>query len=238
MYIVKHAIIIAAGMGKRLRPLTLDTPKPLIPVNGVTMIDTIIQGLHANKIENIYIVVGYLKEQFYPLVQKYSGIHIIENPYYKTCNNISSLYMARNYLEDCMILDGDQLIYNPRILFSEFEHSGYNSVWVETETDEWLQTVENGIVTSCSRSGGKNGWQLYSISRWTKEDGRKLKHHLELEFEQNRNRQLYWDDVVMFYHLNEYKLGITPMSSRDVIEIDNLKELSDLDSKYSKYIDE
>ena len=62
---VKHAIIMAAGMGKRLRPLTLDVPKPLIPINGKTMIDTIIQGLHANKIEEIYIVVGYLKEQFF-----------------------------------------------------------------------------------------------------------------------------------------------------------------------------
>ena len=235
---VKHAIIMAAGMGKRLRPLTLDVPKPLIPINGKTMIDTIIQGLHANKIEEIYIVVGYLKEQFYFLSRQYSGIHIIENPYYKICNNISSLYMARNYLENCIILDGDQIIYNPKILTPEFERSGYNSVWVETETHEWLQTVENGIVSSCSRSGGKNGWQLYGISRWTKEDGRKLKRHLELEFEQKRNRQIYWDDVVMFYHLNEYRLGITPMCSSDVIEIDNLKELADFDSNYSQYIGE
>lgn len=45
---------------------------------------------------------------------------------------------------------------------------------------------ENGIVTSCSRTGGKRGWQLYSISRWTANDGVKLKYHLEIEFEQKK----------------------------------------------------
>ena len=60
----ERAIIMAAGKGKRMQPLTLETPKPLIKVNGVRMIDTIIRGLHANGITEIYVVVGYLKEKF------------------------------------------------------------------------------------------------------------------------------------------------------------------------------
>lgn len=97
------------------------------------------------------------------LEKEYPGVKLIENPYYDTCNNISSLYVARDYIKNAMILDGDQMIYNPAILTPEFERSGYNSVWTDGETDEWLQTVENGIVVSCSRTGGKKGWQLYSI---------------------------------------------------------------------------
>ena len=54
----ERAIIMAAGKGKRMQPLTLETPKPLIKVNGVRMIDTIIRGLHANGITEIYVVVG------------------------------------------------------------------------------------------------------------------------------------------------------------------------------------
>ena len=104
---------------------------------------------------------------------------------------ICALYVAREHLENAIILDGDQIIYHPEILAPEFERSGYNSVWTDDETDEWLQTVENGIVTGCSRTGGKGGWQLYSISRWTAEDGKRLKGHLEQEFEVKKNRQIY-----------------------------------------------
>lgn len=230
VHTVKRAIIMAAGAGRRMQPLTFQIPKPLVRVNGVRMIDTVVDRLQENGIREIYVVVGHLKEQFYEWA-KAKDVTIIENPYYNTCNNISSLYVAREKLGDCIILDGDQIIYNSSILNPHFALSGYNAVWCEGETNEWLMEVENGVVTSCSRTGGTHGWQLYSISRWTADDGDRLRRHLEQEFESG-NRQIYWDDVVMFCHFEDYKLGIREMESSDVIEIDGLDELVSVDSSY------
>lgn len=231
---ISRAIVLAAGIGKRLQPITYTTPKPLIKVNGVRMIDSIISGLKKNGIDEIYVVVGYMKEKFQCLKQQYPGLQFIENPYYNICNNISSLYVARNHLENAIILDGDQIIYNPNILMTEFERSGYNAVWTNKKTSEWLLTVRNDIVIKCSRNGGISGWQLFSISRWSAEDGKKLKRHLEIEFEEKHNDQIYWDDIVMFCHSEEYELGIWKMQAGDVIEIDSYIDLTELDHSYER----
>ncbi len=227
---------MAAGLGNRMKPATLATPKPLIKVNGVRMIDTIIDALHKNGINEIYIVAGYKKEKFYEWAEKQKDITIIENKVYDKCNNISSLYAARNYISEAIILDGDQIIYNPDILNPEITKSGYSCIWTEKETDEWLLTLdENKKVISCSRTGGKKGWQLFSISRWTKEDGLKLKKFLEEEFEVKKNDQIYWDDVAMFCHPESFDLTVYPINKGDIIEIDSFSELCEIDNSYKNY---
>lgn len=235
MHKVKRAIIMAAGIGKRMQPVTFTIPKPMVKVNGTRMIDTVIDALHDQGIYEIIIVVGYLKEQFEILKTKYDGITIVENPYYNEFNNISSLYVAREYLEDVIILDGDQIIYDSTIVRADYEKSGYNAVWTEGKTDEWLMQVDNGKVISCSRDGGEKGWQLYSISRWTSDDGKKLRKYLEYEFEVRKNSQIYWDDVAMFFHFEDFDLGIMEMSNDSIVEIDNYEDLVAIDKSYATF---
>ena len=115
---IKRAIIMASGLGTRLRPLTLTVPKPLLKSRGVVMIESIIDGLLANNITEIHIVTGYLKDCFAYLPDKYpnADIDLIFNEDYQECNNISSLYVARNFLDETMIIDGDQIIKNQEVL--------------------------------------------------------------------------------------------------------------------------
>lgn len=233
---VKRAIIMAAGLGNRMKPVTLDIPKPLIKVNGKRMIDTIIDALHQNGINEIYVVVGYKKEQFYAWAEGRKGITIIDNNLYDKCNNISSLYAARNFISNAIIMDGDQIIYNKEILNKQITKSGYSCVWTDDETDEWLLTIDdNKKIINCSRTGGKNGWQLFSVSRWTEEDGIRLKHFLEEEFEVKNNDQIYWDDVAMFCHPEDFDLTVYPIKKGDILEIDSFEELCELDTSYRNY---
>src|SRR5699024_12333330 len=130
-------------------------------------------------ITDMYVVTRYLAEKICFLEEQYAEVILIYNAYYSKYNNISSLYVARDHLKDVIILDGDQTIKNDNILDPNFEKSGYNCVWSEGYTDEWLLRVEKNTIVSCSRNGGEKGWRLYSISRWNQEDGQKLKADLD-----------------------------------------------------------
>ncbi|MCR4846123.1 MAG: phosphocholine cytidylyltransferase family protein [Eubacterium sp.] len=225
MHKVERAIIMAAGMGTRLKPATDDTPKPMVKVNGVRMIDTVIDALHANGINEIHIVTGYLAGRFSEVKQKYPDVDILYNPYYETRNNISSMFVAREYLQNAICVDGDQIIYNPEILSPYFDYSGYAGSLLHDETDEWvMQTDELGIVTSAS-IGGNHGWQLFGISRWTSEDGLKLKRYIEEEYLVKKNYDIWWDNIPLFIHPEDFKLKVRRIMKGDLKEIDNFYEL-------------
>ena len=115
-YKAKRAVFIAAGFGTRLVPITLNTPKPLVRVHGERIIDSLIDACLEAGIEEIYIVRGYLAEQFDQLLYKYPMIRFLENPLYNEANNISSALVARYLLSNAYVFEADLLLYNPKII--------------------------------------------------------------------------------------------------------------------------
>ena len=235
MATIENAIIMAAGLGTRMRPLTYKTPKPLVKVNGKPMIESIIEGLHQNNITDISIVVGYLAEQFDYLTKKYDGLKLILNPYYNKYNNISSLYVAKEELKNTIILDGDQIIVEPKLLSNSFNYSGYAGSKINRFTDEWIMHPDaEGTILSCDRDGNDHGWRLYSLSKWSARDSAKLKEHLIDEFEQQHHYDIYWDDVAMFDYFDDFSLKVIPIDSGDIIEIDSVEQLKKINNELKR----
>lgn len=236
METIKRAVIVAAGEGKRLRPVTQEIPKPLVSVNGTRMIDTAISALRANGIREIYIVAGYLREQFHKAFDADPEIQVIDNLNYDKGNNITSLYLVREHLPGAFIMDGDQMIRNPQILNPAVEKSGYCATW-EEETDEWALDVKDNSIVSCSVTGGKNAYRLWSVSMWTERDGQLLSELIRKEFEDRHNWDVFWDEIPMLLYADRFDLGIREVNETDLMEIDTLRELAQADPKYRKYVD-
>lgn len=238
MNTVKRAVILAAGEGRRLRPVTQSIPKPLIPVGGIRLIDTSIRALRANGIQEIYVVVGYMKERYIGLPEEYPGLTLIENPYYSTCNNISSAYVARAHLSNAFLLEADFLLRQPDILRPSFARSGYCAMRVSKPNPaEWMLTVDGGgKVTACATDGGGGTHQLFGVSMWSAEDGARLARHLEEAFIAQGRRDIYWDTLPLFAYAREYALGIREIGPKDVLEIDTLEELAAADGTYRRYV--
>jgi len=234
MQSISRAIIIAAGEGKRLRPVTLETPKPLVKINGKRIIDTGIEALQKYGIRDIYIVVGYKKELFYEIYRNAPGIHLIENPYYLDGNNITSMYAARQYLPNSFVLEGDIIFNNPEIFAVETEQSYYMAAWKAPAT-EWVLSVVNGRIIDCDKKGNRVGYQLYGISKWNKEDGEMVSEEIRKSIEEEGINDLYWDEVALRHLTDERNIGIREIREDDICEIDTLDELIKMDGKYIKY---
>lgn len=229
-YRVERAVILAAGFGSRLVPVTLNTPKPLVRVNGVRIIDTLIDSIINAGIEEIYLVRGYLAEQFDQLLYKYPNIKFIDNPYYNEANNISSLVCAKEHIQNAYICEADLLIKNPDVITKYQYSSNYLGVPVEV-TDDWCLVTKNGYVTKLA-IGGTNCHHLFGISYWSAEDGKRLSGHVQTVYDSPGGKERYWDQVALESFQKEYKVSVRDCTFDDIAEIDTFKELCSIDPAY------
>jgi len=214
---------MAAGAGTRLQPYTLDTPKSLLKVNGKPVIESLIETLKAKHIDDITIITGYLREHFSYLKYKYM-VNIVYNPWWVHTNNISSLYVARKYLSCTLIMDADQIIYDPSVIPTDIEHSGYLCYYTDKRIAEWGLTLndENKIIYAKREFAEKN-FALQSVSAWTKEDTSMLKRYLQKVFIRKYSDR-YWDDIAMFIHPENFALYGYPIEKNAIVEFDTVEE--------------
>ena len=224
-----NAIIMASGMGTRMRPLTLDTPKPLIKVGDRPMIETVLDGLKNAGVEKFIIVTGYLGNQFDYLKDKYPDVILVRNTVYETVNNISSVYAAKDYLleGDCFICEADLYVSDPAIFSDKLSGSCYFGKMVKGYSDDWVfDTDDNGIITRVGKKG-TDSYNMTGIAFLKKEDAATLYTAITAEYEKPGYEDLFWDDVVD-RHIKEFKLTVHPIDNESIIEIDTVEELEEV----------
>lgn len=232
-YRVRKAIILAAGFGQRLAPVTLDVPKPLVKVNNVRILDTLLDALYGKGITNITIVRGYKKEQFDKLLEKYPTIHFIDNPEFNLANNISSIIQAIDLIDRCYICEADLYISNPDVINKYEYQSNYLGAKV-SETDDWSFKKRNGYAVNY-QMGGTDCYQAFGISYWNGEDSEKLKADLRKVYNSRGGKENLWEMVPLKICRKNYKLEIRKCHKSDILEIDNFIELIAADESYAKY---
>ena len=230
-YRVKRAILLAAGFGSRLVPITLNTPKPLVRVHNKRIIETLLDAIVAAGIEEIYIVRGYLAEQFDILLKKYPNIRFIENPAYNETNNISSMECARFLVGNAYVLESDFYLSNPKLIRKYQYSSNYLGIPVDI-TDDWCFKMKGDVIDEVG-IGGTSCYQMVGISYWTEEDGNRLAGHIDDVYRAPGGKERYWDLVPLTYHADSYEVHVRPCTSDDIVEIDTFNELKAIDKTYA-----
>lgn len=228
----KRAIFIAAGFGTRLVPITFNTPKPLVRVHGVRIIDRLIDACLEAGINEIYIVRGYLGELFDQLLYKYPMIKFLENPVYNEANNISSSLVARYMLSNAYVFEADLLISNPSIIKKYHYTSDFLGIKKE-RSDDWCFRVKDGIIVEQNVGGeGDDIWQMVGISYWNEVDGHKLSQDIADVYASPGGKERYWEQVPLRYRQEHYSVEIRECFDKDIVEIDTFNELKSIDKTY------
>lgn len=217
------AIILAAGMGTRLRPLTFDTPKALVKVNGEPIIERQIKYLREAGVKEIIIVTGYLGERFSYLEAKYQ-VKLIHNPYYEIYNNGYTMYLVRDYLSDAYVLEGDVFL-TKNFIKPDIQETAYFTGIKTNFTNEWVLKFDDDLNVVEIKIASGTDYIMSGVSYWTKTEGTKVKQKLEELVEQSGYENVFWDDLIK-NHLEEFKIKVIKIDDNDWFEIDSLKDLT------------
>lgn len=218
----RRAVILAAGFGMRMAPINLETPKALIEVNGEILIERTIEQLHEVGIFEIYVIVGFMKEAFDYLVDKY-GVKLIINDLYASRNNLHSLMLAEKYLENAYVIPCD--IWCDRNPFRKNELYSWYMVSDLIDDESSVRVNRKMQLVSIPERSGGNG--MIGIAYLSGDEADRVRQNLKNLDQDSRFDNCFWERSLFV----EDKMMVQARveHSTDFVEINTYEQLRDLD---------
>lgn len=226
---VENAIILAAGVSSRFVPLCFERPKGLLPVRGEVMIERQIRQLHETGITDITVVVGFMKEQFLYLEEKY-GVNIVETKDFRIRNNHASVWAAREKLVNTVITSSD-LYFNENI-FQKYAYDAYYcTIYKEGQTDERGVTTDAYDRIIETAYGVSDTWVTLGYAYFNRRFSDNFIDILSREFDKPETVGKFWADI-QDEHLSELYMYAKRIDNNIIYEFDYLEELREFDDMY------
>ncbi len=225
LYKPKKAVILAAGLGMRMVPINRDMPKALLKVKDETLIERIIEHLHEVGIYDINIVVGFMKEHFEYLIDKYK-VNLVINNCYLEKNNLYSLSLVSNDLNNSYIIPCD--IWCKDNPFSKNELYSWYMV-SNIETNSWVKFTKNMDLQKVSKDNKGN--KMIGISYIGPDIANQLSININNLNEMTENSSAFWEQAL--FNKNKFIVKAKVVSEDSFFEINTYEDLRELDTNSS-----
>ena len=216
----RNAVILAAGYGMRMVPINTEEPKGLLEVKGETLIERLISQLHEVGVQNIKVVVGFMKEHYEFLIDKYN-VKLVVNSHYKDWNNIYSLFLVKDDISDTYVLPCD--VWFEKNPFSTIEDESWYLFGEEQVPGSNWQVKNNEKVRFNSSKGNK----MIGLAYLNEMQGKNISKLLEKSIEEKQYAS-FWEDVLE--DKKTFLLKGKLVSDNNHAEINSYEQLLDLDS--------
>ena len=219
----RNAIILAAGFGMRMVPINLTTPKAFLEVNGEKLIERTIRQLKEAGVQDITVVVGFMKDSFEYLIDEY-GVDLVYNPEFASANNIRSLGLVLSKLSNTYIIPCD--IWCDRNPFRRNEL--YSWYMVSDLIDEESTVRVNRKMELVTVSEDEPGNGMIGISYLLDEDAAVVRARMEKLLSAGKHDEAFWETAL--YDRDRMFVRARVVHSTDAVEINTYEQLRELDS--------